>query len=165
MLPVAVLALAAVETGRRTFGENPASPLYWANRAASSGATTDLERAAELAPREAVYASRLGLAREAEGDLAGAEAALRRGAVLSRKFEPQWNLLNFFFRRGRWEEFWAQAPRALEMSFDDRAALFEVCSQAEGGWDRLGKILPPSNELRRRYAAYLISRRGVVRAG
>jgi hypothetical protein len=169
-LPVAVLSLAAVETGRRTLGENPANPLYWANRAAATDDPADLERvlmqAMELAPREAIYASRLGLAREAKGDLTGAEVALRRGAELSRKFEPQWNLLNFFFRRGRWEEFWAQVPKTLEMSFDDRAALFELCSHAEGGGlDRLEKILPQSHEVRSGYAAYLISRGEFARAG
>lgn len=56
-----------------------------------------LRRAVELSPAEAGYRSRLGLAEEAVGDLDGAERDLVRASELSRKFEPWWNLLNFYF--------------------------------------------------------------------
>ncbi len=157
--------------GRRSLAENPADPKYWARRAAEAedrneSTVAAFTRAVELAPREAIYASRLGLAEEAEGELVLAEFALRRGAELSRKYEPQWNLLNFFFRRGRWDEFWAQSATALATSFGDRTALFDLCSRADGGGrDRLERVLPAAHEIRFRYTAFLMGRAEYERAG
>jgi hypothetical protein len=169
-IPIAVLALATVEAARRSLTENPASPKYWAERAAEAEDRNEspvavLTRAVELAPREAIYASRLGLAHEAEGELVLAEFALRRGAELSRKYEPQWNLLNFFFRRARWEDFWKQAASALAISYGDRAALFDLCTRAEGGGaERLERMLPAAHEVRFRYTAFLMGRAEYARA-
>ncbi len=147
------LGFAAYECARRSLIDDPANPKFWARRAAQAedrgeSAVAALTRAVELAPREAIYASRLGLAQEAEGDLVLAEFALRRGAELSRKFEPQWDLLNFFFRRARWDEFWKQAEIALAASYGDRIALFDLCWRAEGGVDRLEKLLSRSGSMR-----------------
>jgi hypothetical protein len=169
-IPIAVLALAAAETARRSLTENPANPKYWAKRAAEAENRNEspvpaLTRAVELAPREAIYASRLGLAHEAEGDLVLAEFALRRGAELSRKYEPQWNLLNFFFRRARWDDFWAQAATTLAISFGDHAALFDLCTRADGGTDRLERILPATPQMKFAYASFLMSRADYARAG
>jgi hypothetical protein len=95
-----------------------------------------------------------------------AEFALRRGAELSRKYEPQWNLLNFFFdvRAGRNS---GRRPRgALAISYGDRAALFDLCSRADGGGaERLERILPEAHEVRFRYTAILMGRSEYARAG
>ena len=166
-----MLGFAGVEAGRRSLIDNPANPKYWAQRAAEAEDRNEspvaaLTRAVELAPREAIYASRLGLAHEAEGELLLAEFALRRGAELSRKYEPQWNLLNFFFRRARWDDFWAQAATTLAISFGDRAALFDLCSHAKGGGaERLERMLPAAHEVRFRYTAFLMGRGEYARAG
>jgi hypothetical protein len=74
--------------------------------------------------------------------------------------------LNFFFRRARWEEFWAQAATALAISYGDRAALFDLCSRADGGGaERLERILPEAHEVRFRYTAILMGRSEYARAG
>jgi hypothetical protein len=169
-IPIVVLGFAGVEVGRRSLAENPSNPKYWAQRAAEAEDRNEspvaaLTRAVELAPREAIYATRLGLAHEAEGELVLAEFALRRGAELSRKYEPQWNLLNFFFRRARWEDFWPQAATTLATSFGERVALFDLCSRAEGGAERLERILPAAHEVRFRYTAFLMGRGEYARAG
>jgi hypothetical protein len=111
-----------------------------------------------LSPWEALYHSRLGLALEETGNVAEAERELVEGAKLSRKYEPRWDLLNFYFRRGRWEPFWQTASEALQMSWGDRSALFELANQAEGGRARLEAVLPARREVRINYAAFLLTK-------
>ncbi len=123
-----------------------------------------LRRAVELSPAEAGYRSRLGLAEEAVGDLDGAERDLVRASELSRKFEPWWNLLNFYFRRERWDQFWPTVSRALPVSYGDRSALFDLCWRAEGGAERLESILQGEREIRMSYVNFLMNRGSVTRA-
>jgi hypothetical protein len=117
-----------------------------------------LRRAVELSPREALYHSRLGLALEAQGDLGQAERELVIGTQLSKKYEPRWDLLNFYFRRARWDRFWAVAMDALPVSWGDRAPLFELAIRAEGGQARLQEVLPVKRGVRFNYAVFLISK-------
>jgi hypothetical protein len=112
----------------------------------------------ELSPREAMYHSRLGLALEAQGDLEQAEKELVLGTQLSRKYEPRWDLLNFYFRRSNWERFWPVVAEALPISWGERSPLFELALQAEGGQGRLQQVLPARRDVRFNYAVFLISK-------
>ena len=161
-IPVFLLGCAIAEIGRRSFAELPGNPVYWANRAALADQAGEnpaaaWRRAAELAPREALYRSRLGIAEEAEGDFLSAERDLVLASELSRKFEPHWNLLNFYFRRGRWQDFWRAAPAALAASYGDRTPLFDLCRRAEGGAEKLDRLLPQRREIRMAYLGYLMA--------
>jgi len=120
-----------------------------------------LRLATELSPREALFRSRLGLAEEADGDFLAAERDLVQATQLSRKYEPAWNLLNFYFRRSHWDRFWQVAAQALAVSYGDRVPLFDLCERAEAGSEsgraRLQRILPASHDLRKLYAGYLLA--------
>jgi hypothetical protein len=80
------------------------------------------------------------------------------GTQLSRKYEPRWDLLNFYFRRARWDRFWSVATDALPVSWGDRAPLFELALHAQGGQARLQEALPVKREVRFNYAVFLISK-------
>lgn len=117
-----------------------------------------LRRAIALSPREALYHSRLGLALEGQGDLEPAERELILGTQLSRKYEPRWDLLNFYFRRAAWARFWPVVADALPISWGDRAPLFDLALQAPRGRMQLQEALPAKREVRFNYALFLISR-------
>lgn len=117
-----------------------------------------LQRAVQLSPREALSHSRLGLALEERGELEPAEKELVLGTQLSRKYEPRWDLVNFYFRRGNWERFWTVVADALPMSWGDRTPLFDLTLQAEGGQTRLQQMLPARRDVRFNYAVFLITK-------
>ncbi len=117
-----------------------------------------LRRAVALSPREALYHSRLGLTLEGQGALEPAERELILGTQLSRKYEPRWDLLNFYFRRAQWDRFWPTVADALPVSWGDRTPLFELALQAPAGKTRLQEALPAKRDVRFNYAVFLISR-------
>lgn len=123
-----------------------------------SNPIASLGRAVALGPREALYHSRLGLALEGQGDLQDAERELDLGTQLSKKYEPRWDLLNFYFRRAEWDRFWPVVSDALPISWGDRAPLFELALQAPAGRTRLQEALPGKRDIRFNYAIFLISR-------
>ena len=126
----------------------PGNSEYWM---AAAGLRDDpreaLRRAVELNPYEARGWVRLGLAEEMEGNLAEAERCLLEAARRSLKFEPRWALTNFYFRRGRTEEFRMWAGEAARMSYGDPAPLFDLCRQ-------VGRCAMPELE----YARFLAGR-------
>jgi hypothetical protein len=159
ILPLVALLCALAETARRSFSTDPANPEWWADRAALLDQAGDdpgdaWRHAAELAPRVASYRSRLGIAEEAAGDFAAAERDLTLASGLSRKFEPHWNLLNFYFRRARWRDFWRETPVALRASYGDRAPLFDLLTRGEGGT----LVLPADRSIRAAYVSFLLGR-------
>ena len=89
-----------------------------------------LERAAKANPYDAEAWSRAGLAAEMDGKYSLAERCLSESARLSSLYEPRWTLANFYFRRGRMEEFWKWTRSGLEWAYGDRTPLFRLAWEA-----------------------------------
>jgi hypothetical protein len=163
-----VLAWAAFQVSVRAVAKEGSGRMAWIqaqiDEQQGSSPAASLQQAIGLSPREALYHSRLGLALEAQGDLDQAERELILGTQLSRKYEPRWDLLNFYFRRARWNRFWQVATDALPVSWGDRASLFELALRAEGGQARLQEALPVKRDVRFSYAVFLISRGEIAAA-
>ena len=88
-----------------------------------------LEEIARLNPRASAPRIRLGLAAELRGDAKQAERWLQEAFSVDRQFETRWTLANFYFRQGKPDEFWTWMRSALEMSYGDRVAAFDLCWQ------------------------------------
>jgi len=124
----------------------------------SAGRNPDRERelAARLSPFEATYWIDLAVRAEVEKDYPRAEKYLLEAARVNHGFEPRWNLMNFYFRRGNAEQFAVWAKRALEMNYGDPAPLFRLCWLVVANPTDIEKLLPPRNELRAQYLRYLV---------
>ena len=59
-----------------------------------------------------------------------AERWLLEAARVDRQFEPRWTLANFYFRQQKMDEFWKWMRAALEVSYGDRDAAFDLCWSA-----------------------------------
>ena len=157
-----MLAWAAVQVSLRAVETAGSGRLAWIqsqlDEQQGSSPIPSLRRAVELSPREAIYHSRLGLALEVQGDFKEAEQELVKGGEFSKKYEPRWDLLNFYFRRAQWDRFWPVAADALQISWGDRAPLFELALQAQGGQAQLHQVLPAKREVRFSYAVFLVSK-------
>lgn len=118
------------------------------------------EEMAALNPRASAPRIRLGLAAELRGDNAGAERWLREAFAVDRQFETRWTLANFSFRQGRTDEFWKWMRSALEMSYGDRSAAFDLCWQMTGeAREILDRGIPDRREVVASYLAYVLNRR------
>ncbi len=82
---------------------------------------------ARLTPDASAPRIRLGLEAEARGDAAGAERWLLEAARVDHQYEPRWTLANFYFRERKTDEFWKWIRAALEVSYGNRDAAFELC--------------------------------------
>ncbi len=118
-----------------------------------------LEEIARLNPRSSAPRIKLGLAAELRGDTATAERRLLEAFSVDRQFEPRWTLANFYFRQGRPREFWTWMKSALEMSYGDRAAAFDLCWQMTSDPNEiLEKAIPDRREVAAAYLVYLLHR-------
>jgi hypothetical protein len=89
-----------------------------------------LETIARITPDASAPRIKLGLDAELRGDLAGAEKWLLDAARVDHQYEPRWTLANFYFRQQRIEEFWKWIRSALDVSYGDRGAAFDLCWRA-----------------------------------
>jgi tetratricopeptide (TPR) repeat protein len=116
-----------------------------------------LEEVAALNPRASAPRIRLGLAAELRGDIAGAERWLLEAFSVDRQFETRWTLANFYFRQGRQNDFWTWMHSALEMSYGDRAAAFNLCwQQTTDAPTILDRAIPDSHDVIASYLAYVL---------
>jgi tetratricopeptide (TPR) repeat protein len=117
-----------------------------------------LEEIARLNPRSSMPRIRLGLAAELRGDANQAERWLKEASSVDRQFETRWTLANFYFRQGKPEEFWTWMRSALEISYGDRAAAFDLCWQmtADPG-QILNRAIPGRRAVVASYLAYILS--------
>lgn len=163
-----VLGWAAFQVSFRAVAKEGSGRTAWIqaqlDEQQGSNSIASLRRAVALSPREALYHSRLGLALESQGDLEPAERELLLGTQLSKKYEPRWDLLNFYFRRAQWDRFWPAVADALSISWGDRTPLFELALQSPEGQARLREALPAKREVRFNYAVFLISRADLAAA-
>lgn len=89
----------------------------------------ELSRAVALSPLDSKYLIRQAFRAEIEGDYAASERYLIDSAKVDHKANPRWALMNFYYRRGRTEDFWRWFTRTLEMSSDDVVSIYRL------GWD------------------------------
>lgn len=108
-----------------------------------------LERAAKIDPHSSTVWIALGLLRESQKDLPGAERSLLRAAQVDRQYLPAWTLANFYFRRANRDGFWIWADRAAALTYDDFRPLLRLADQFEPDPTRLlvhfhntSKLLP-----------------------
>ena len=121
-----------------------------------------LEEIARLNPRASAPRIRLGLAAELRGDSNQAERWLQEAYSVDRQFETRWTLANFYFRQDRRDDFWTWMRSALEMSYGDRAAAFDLCWQAsanskDAAAEILDRAIPDRREVVASYLAYTLN--------
>ena len=121
-----------------------------------------LEEIARLNPRASAPRIRLGLAAELRGDAKEAERWLQEAYSIDRQFETRWTLANFYFRQNKPDEFWTWMKSALEVSYGDRVAAFDLCWQAsanskDGAAEILDRAIPDRREVVASYLAYLLN--------
>jgi hypothetical protein len=116
-----------------------------------------LERAAELNPLSSAPRIRLGLDAEVRGDSASAEKWLLDAARIDAQFEPRWTLANYYFRRGKADEFWKWMRQALQVSYGDRRPPFELCWQMSDDADAIfSRAMPGRKEVLAAYLSWLM---------
>ena len=117
-----------------------------------------LEEIAARNPRNSAPRIRLGLASELRGDANEAERWLLDAFSVDRQFETRWTLANFYFRQGRGDEFWTWMRSALEMSYGDRAAAFDLCWQMSADPNAiLDRAIPDRREVAASYLVYILN--------
>jgi tetratricopeptide (TPR) repeat protein len=117
-----------------------------------------LEEIAALNPRRSAPRIQLALAAELRGDAPQAEQRLLEAFSIDRQFETRWTLANFYFRQGRSGEFWTWMKSALEMSYGDRAAAFDLCWQMSNDADEiLVRAIPDRREVVASYLVYEVN--------
>ncbi|MCS7023916.1 MAG: hypothetical protein NZV14_03895 [Bryobacteraceae bacterium] len=151
--------------------------LAWADYLFRTNRPENIQRAAELVPFSALYQARAGNLKravelnpylssawlelafraEAATNYEEAEGYLLRAAAVDQQFEPRWALANFYFRRGKSEDFWRWIRLAAERSYGDRSAIYRLCSQmSESPEEILAKGLPSDAAVRSGYLEYLL---------
>ena len=148
---------------RRAMEMMPGNSAYLAmlaswQEASGVDAAEVLERVAQLNPTLASPRLRLGMAAELRGDFAVAERWLLEAASLDKQLEPRWALAGFYWRRGRTPEFWVWMRAALEVSYGDRTAAFDLCWQATGDAAAVLRVIPESGPVRDAYLRYVVSK-------
>jgi len=116
----------------------------------------ELEIATELSPDESRYWIRRGFRAELEKKYEDSERYLLRAYRDDRGFDPRWALTNYYFRRGRWPEFWKSARAALDMSYGNSDSIFRLCLAASDDPSATRQILPPRRDILSAFFDYLI---------
>lgn len=112
-----------------------------------------LKEIARINPRASEPRIRLGLDAEVRGDSALAERWLLEAASVDHQYQPRWTLANFYFRQQKTDEFWSWIRSALEVSYGDRRAAFDLCWQASSDATLiLSRAIPDQHDV---FAAYL----------
>ena len=122
--------------------------------------TDVFEDIAALNPRSSAPRIRLGLAAELRGDNVAAERWLQEAFSVDRQFETRWTLANFYFRQERPDEFWKWMRSALEMSYGDRGAAFDLCWQmTTDSKEILTRAIPGKHDVIAAYLVYVLNKR------
>jgi tetratricopeptide (TPR) repeat protein len=120
--------------------------------------TPVLEEIVRLNPRASAPRIKLGLAAELRGDPNQAERWLKDSFSVDHQFETRWTLANFYFRQGKPDEFWTWMKSALEMSYGDRVAAFDLCWQASNdAVEILDRAIPDRREVVASYLTYVLA--------
>src|SRR5580704_6927846 len=101
-------SLESLRRAAQLMPRNAAYHALFAEHLEATGENPDkeLEIATSLSPHEPRYWIRRGFRAELERNYADSERYLLQALKVDRGFDPRWALMNFYFRRGRWPEFW-----------------------------------------------------------
>ena len=118
--------------------------------------TAELDRSLALNPRLTGAWIARGLAAEAAGDRAAAEASLLRASATDATYLPYWTLANFYVRSGETDRFWMWARRAAGLAYEP-SAVFQLCWRVSSDpAEILQRAIPPEGPLRRAYLDFLV---------
>jgi len=116
-----------------------------------------LHRAIGLAPRKARYLVDAATSAEMSGGPATALRLLEQAERFNKMWLPRWALASFHFRQGNREESLRWARLALERSYGDRAAVFDLAARAGAGPEVItGSLLPDGPEFPAAYLNYVL---------
>ncbi|HEV7893877.1 MAG TPA: hypothetical protein VGP08_24890 [Pyrinomonadaceae bacterium] len=158
----------APETARRAVVMSPEDPethsalglvLYNTKEA---GALAEFESAAALRPRDYVLWLQLGRAREEAGDAEGALLALGEALRLAPFYSsPRWQYGNVLYRRGRFDEGFAEMRRAAESNPTLYPALADLAwGTYKGDAREVERVASPRNGAEQLALARLFARKG-----
>ena len=115
-----------------------------------------LKRIIQISPLASAPRIRLGLDAEIRGDTAQAERGLLDAAHVDHQYEPRWTLAQFYFRQQRMDDFWKWLHSALEVSYGDRRAAFELAWAAAPDTDAiLAGAIPDQHDVLAAFLAYI----------
>ncbi|HEY0099889.1 MAG TPA: O-antigen ligase family protein [Pyrinomonadaceae bacterium] len=161
-------SLSLAERAIRLSPHDPTARYFRAELLLASGrndaAREELQRAAELRPRLYSLWLRLGLVREAGGDLRGAMAALQEGVRLAPFYaEPRWVLGGALLRAGERERAFAEFSRAVASDPDFPPQALELLWEASGGdADAMAQAISPHTATARTALARFFVKRGAA---
>lgn len=116
-------------------------------------ASATWRRAASLDPRNPRILIPAGISAELREQTQEAENYYRTAEQYNALWLPRWTLANYYFRQGRMSETIEWLKKALDRSYGDLSAAFDLAKQAGASEERiLRQILPPS---RHAYAGFL----------
>ena len=126
---------------------------------AGGDARPELEKIVRITPDASAPRIKLGLEAEARGDAGEAEKWLLDAARVDHQYEPRWTLANFYFRQQKMDQFWRWMRAALEVSYGDRSAAFDLCwREAPDASVILERAIPERHEVLAAWVWYLASR-------
>ena len=156
-------SLGAARTAVRLVPDNAAYHALLAEilEAAGSNPDAELKLAASLSPRESRYWIRLAFRAEVEQKYDECERDLMEAHRVDRGFDPRWALMNYYFRRGKWPEFWKYTREALDMSYGDLDPVFQLCMAANDNPMVTWQIMPARHDVKFAFFAYLVQHSGI----
>ena len=111
-----------------------------------SDAAVELERAAELRPRDYYLWLELGMTRDQLGDQEGAERALRESVRLAPDYaKPAWQFGNLLFRLGHLDDAFAELRRAAKSDPTLLPATIDLAWSALGDVNALRSVIQPQS--------------------
>jgi hypothetical protein len=123
--------------------------------AAGSNPDTELENATNLSPHESRYWIRRAFRAEVERKYDECEQYLLEAYRVDHGFDPRWALMNYYFRRGNFAEFWTTTRLTLDMSYGSLDPIFRLCLAANDDPSVTRRILPPRREILSAFFIYL----------
>jgi len=104
-----------------------------------------LAAATELSPWESRFWVRRAFRSEVEQKLNDSERFLRQAVRVDTGFAPRAALVNYYFRRQNFPEFWKAAREALQTAYTDRREIFRLCFTVDDNVSTVRGLLPPGH--------------------
>ena len=123
--------------------------------AAGADPDAELEIATHLSPYESRFWIRRAFRAEVEQKYADSERFLLEADRVDRGFDPRWALMNYYFRRGRYPEFWKSTREALDISYGNLDPVFRLCLAANDNPAVTRRVLPPRRRILFAFFTYL----------
>jgi hypothetical protein len=127
----------------RARGLEPGNLAFYA-QAEDSDTLPILKKSVELNPFYGRGFIELGLAAEVAGNTSLAESHYLEAARVDRTYEPRWTLANFYFRRRNPSALFRWTNSALQMAYQDRTPLYQLCWRIGGDPDAILRSAIPA---------------------